>query len=88
VRGRQPTAGDVDAVVAGRAAILPILLWSELGGEGDFTPLWLFEQLRRLGYGPLPAGFWWRSDIPVEQSERLAAFARDVDEAYPDDERC
>jgi hypothetical protein len=78
----------VSRAVESRAVVTPSLLWLELGGEGDFAPLWLFEQLRRLGYGPLPAGFWWRSDLPVERSQRLAALVEELDDLYPDDERC
>lgn len=82
---RQPTPSEITQAVEGRAAIFPSLLWFELGGEGDFTPLWVFEHLRRLGYGPVPAGFWWRNDIPLERAERLVAFIEELDEAYPDD---
>lgn len=82
-----PMPADVAAAVEGRAAVTPSLLWAELGGEGDFAPLWALDQLRRLGYGPLPAGFWWRSDLPAESAERLAVTFKRIEEAYPD-ERC
>jgi hypothetical protein len=71
--------------VDGRAAVTPSLLWSELGGGGDFPPLWLFQHLRRLGYVPMPAGFWWRSDIPAERARGLTKFIERLDEVYPDD---
>lgn len=83
---RHPTPDDVTRALEGRAAVTPSLLWLELGGDGDFAPLWLFEHLRRLGYGPLPAGVWWRMDIPLERSERLAAFYRNLEEVYPDED--
>lgn len=88
MRRRHPSLAEVSRAVEGRAVVTPSLLWSELGGDGDFAPLWLLEQFRRLGYGPLPAGFWWRMDIPVERSERLAAFVQELDELYQDDEPC
>lgn len=86
VSPRHPTPGDVTRAAEGRAAITPSLLWAELGGEGDLAPLWLFEHLRRLGYGPVPGGFWWRQDVPAEHSVRLVDFIRKLDETYPDEE--
>jgi hypothetical protein len=82
---REPTLQDVTNAVEGRAAVTPSLLWRELGGSGDFAPLWLLEHLRRLGYGPVPEGFWWRNDIPRVRAERLVAFMRSLDETYPDE---
>lgn len=79
-----PSLGDISAAVEGRAAVMPTLLWWELGGEGDFSPLWLSYQLSQLGYGPHPGGFWWRQDIPIVHAERYAAFLDELDEAYPD----
>lgn len=86
---RCPTLEDVSAGVKGRAAVFPSLLWQEIGGtEADFAPLWLLEQLRRLGFGPLPAGFWWRRDIPASRAQRLSDFVRALDTAYLEDGRC
>ena len=86
---RCPTLEDVSAAVERSAAVFPSLLWRQLGGsEDDFAPLWLLEQLRRLGFGPLPAGFWWRLDIPASRAQRLSDFLTFLDEAYPEDGPC
>jgi hypothetical protein len=71
--------------VEDRAAVTPSLLWREIGGRSDFPPLWLFAELRCLGYVPMPAGFWWRNDIPVEHARKLTDFISRLDEIYPDD---
>ncbi len=79
-----PTQSDVPSAVEGRAAVFPSLLWRELGGgDEDLAPLWLLDRLQRLGYRPLPAGFWWRGDIPTFRAQRLASFVRTLDSAYP-----
>lgn len=84
-----PTVGDLRVAVEGRAAIFPSLLWRGLGGgDDDLAPLWLMEQLRRLGFAPIPAGFWWRRDIPASRARRLAGFVSALDKLYPDDDRC
>lgn len=82
--GRQPTAEDVARAVEGRPAVTPSMLWFELGGEGDFAPLWVFEQLRRLGYGPHPGGFWWAGDLPLDLAKRMQATMDQIDAWYPD----
>ena len=81
---REPTLHDVTRRVEGRAAVTPSLLWQELGGAGDYAPLWLMHHLRRLGFVPVPAGFWWRKDLPAELCRRLVAFIDELEEAYPD----
>lgn len=84
-----PTPADVAAALEGRAGVTPVLLWCELTGQSiddvEFTPLWVQAELRRLGYGPTPAGFWWRNDLPTEKRERMEALFQELDEAYPDE---
>lgn len=85
---RQPTPSDVTRAIGRRAAVIPSLLWFELGGEGDFTPLWLRGHLSKLGYRPNSdgAGFWWRDDLPRELEKRLVALFEELDDAYPDED--
>ena len=63
---------------------MPSVLWMCIDGEGDFTPLWVFEHLRDLGYVPTTFGFWWLEDLPLRGAERFAAFLETLDEAYPE----
>ena len=82
-----PTPADVAAAVEGKAAVTPSELWGRLTSSyEDGAPRWVYETLRRLGYGPRPEGFWWRNDLPAEKCERLAGFYRHLDEVYPDDD--
>jgi hypothetical protein len=85
VRRQQPTPAGIALAVEGRPAVTPSELWAELGGDGDFAPGWVLEELRRLGYGPHPAGFWWASDLPLEIAEPIVRAYDRIEAAYPDD---
>ena len=76
----------VESAVARRGAVFPSLLWKELGGRGDFAPLSLYHELRRLGFVPMPAGFWWRASLPDALAERFGDLIRHIDELYPDED--
>ncbi len=82
---RRITPEMITLAASGRIAVTPSELWAELGGEGDFSPVWVRLHLLSLGYVPHPAGFLWAGDLPLECAEPIVRAYKRIDAIYPDD---